>query len=261
MNKKIFIGPAGTNGSDDINFIHLKENNLDAVEFEFTYGVWLKKEDAQRLNNLNKKLNLNFSIHAPYFINLNSKEFQKIQASKKRILKSCEIGNYLGAKNIVFHAGFYQGQDKLMVYERIKEQIKELVNEVKKNKYNVLLSPETTGKPTQFGDLDELIKLKKETGCSICIDFAHLKARNLGKINYDEVMKKIKPLGKIHSHFSGIEYGNKGEKKHLLTKKEDIEELFFYLKKYDISATIINESPEPFEDSLKMKKIRDKIFS
>ena len=251
----IKIGPAGTGGSSEEGFELIKKSNLDAVEVEFTYSVWMKKEDALKIKALNNKLKLDLSIHAPYFINLASKEKAKVIASKARILKSCEIGHYLGAKYIVFHAGFYQKQDPEMIYQMIKKEILDMLKTIKLKKWNVVLAPETTGKESQFGSLDELLRLKKETNCSICVDFAHLKARNKGVIDYDVIMKKIKPLGHIHAHFSGIIWTDKGERKHKLTEKKDILELFSYLKKYKIDCTIINESPDNFNDAIKMKKL------
>jgi deoxyribonuclease-4 len=252
---KILIGPAGTGGAELENFIALKEKGLDAVEIEFTYSVWMKKEQADAIRELNKKLGLKFSIHASYFVNLNSEDKAKIGASRARILKAMEIGTHLGAKYVVFHPGFYQKSSKEETYKAIKEQIEKIMEEAKKKGYTPLLAPETTGKASQFGDLDELIKLKKETGCSICVDFSHLKARYAGKIDYDEVCEKLSHLGHIHCHFSGIEYTAKGERRHLLTETKDIEELFKYLKKYKIDCTIINESPDPEGDALKMKKL------
>ncbi|TKJ17781.1 endonuclease IV [Candidatus Woesearchaeota archaeon B3_Woes] len=252
---KILIGPAGTGGSSEEGFRRIKELGLDAVEVEFTYNIWMKKEDAVKLNKLNKELKLRFSIHAPYFVNLASFERPKVHASKSRILKSCEIGHYLGAKYIVFHAGFYQKKDPEIIYHTIKKEILDMMEVIKEKKWKVVLAPETTGKASQFGSLDELIRLKKETGCNLCVDFAHLRARNKGKIDYDEVMKKLKPLGHIHAHFSGIEWTDKGERRHLLTEVKDMKDLFNYLKKYKIDVTIINESPDPFGDAVKMKKL------
>ncbi len=127
--------------------------------------------------------------------------------------------------------------------------------EIKAKKWDVVLAPETTGKPTQFGDLDELIRLNKETKCHLTVDFAHLKARYNGDIDYEEVMRKIKPLGHIHCHFSGIIYGEKGEKKHKMLETSEITSLFKLLKKYKIDCTIICESPDPVKDALKMKKL------
>jgi deoxyribonuclease-4 len=261
MSNKILIGPAGTGGSSDEGFLAVKKAGLDAVEVEFTYGVWMTKADALKIAELNKKLKLKISIHASYFVNLNSEEKQKIGASRSRILKACEIGHYLaeGSGNktdIVFHPGFYQKSSKEEAYKNVKEQILRLEEEIKEKNWNVNLCPETTGKESQFGDLDEIIRLMKDTGCHICVDFAHLKARYNGKINYDETMEKLSKIkGNIHAHFSGIEYTAKGERKHLLTDEKDIVELFKYLNKYKISCSIINESPDPLGDAIKMKKL------
>jgi len=252
---KILIGPAGTGGSSLEGFKEIKKAGLDAVEVEFTYSVWMKKEQAEKIKELNKELSLQLSIHAPYFINLASLERSKVHASKSRILKCCEIGYYLGVKYIVFHCGFYQKKDPEEIYQLIKKEIIDIKKTIKEKKWEVILAPETTGKASQFGSLDELIKLKKETGCHLTVDFSHLKARNNGNIDYDEVMKKLKPLGHIHAHFSGIEWTEKGERRHLLTEIKDIKELLSYLKKYDIDITIINESPDPFGDAVKMKKL------
>lgn len=258
---KILIGPAGSRGSSSEGFILIKNLGLDACEVEFTYSIWMTPKEAEKIHELNKKLGLRLSIHAPYFINLNSQEKKKIEASKKRILKCCEIGNLVGAEYVVFHPGFYQKDSKEETYRHIKEQIIKIMQEAKAKGYTPKLAPETTGKTSQFGDLDELIKLKRETNCHLCVDFAHMKARYNGKISYDEIAKKIQKakLGHITCHFSGIEYTEKGERRHLITPESEIKELFQALKKHKIDCTIINESPDPLGDAIKMKKILGRI--
>jgi len=258
---KILFGPAGTGGSKDEGFIAIKKAGLDAVEIAFVYSIWMTKEDAIKIRELNKKLNLQLSIHAPYYINLNSKEPQKIAASRTRILKCLEIGTLLGVKYVVFHAGFYQKDSKEKTFAKIKEQVEEIMKEAKAKNYTPELAPETTGKESQFGDLDELIKLKKETGCHLCIDFSHLKARSNGKISYEEIVEKIAKanLSHIHAHFSGIEYTAKGERRHILTPDSEIKYLLTALKRHNIDATIINESPNPLGDAVKMKRILEKM--
>jgi len=258
---KILIGPAGSGGSKDEGFILVKNSGLDALEIEFTYGVWMTNEDAKAIHELNKKLNLHLSIHAPYYINLNSTDKNKIESSKKRILKCCEIGNIMGANCIVFHPGYYGKSTHEEAYQTIKKAILEMQKTIEKNKWNTILCPETTGKVSQFGDLDDLLRMMKETGCSICIDFAHLKARYQGKMSYEEMAEKIKKakLKHVHCHFSGIEWTEKGERRHLLTPESEIKDLFKALKKYKIDCTILNESPSPLEDAIKMKKILSKM--
>jgi deoxyribonuclease-4 len=190
---KILIGPAGTGGAEVKNFSKIKNQGLDAAEIEFTYGVWMTKEQAIKIKEANKKLGLRLSIHAPYFINLNSEDKAKIGASRQRILKCLEIGHYLGVKNVVFHAGFYLKDSREKTFNNIKKQILKIQAEAKQKGWSgVQLSPETTGKPSQFGDLEEILRLRKETGCSFCIDFSHLKARYNGKINYVEIIRKLK---------------------------------------------------------------------
>jgi len=253
---KILIGPAGTGGAEIENFSKIKKLGLDAVEIEFTYGIWMTKEQAIKIKEANTKIGLRLSIHAPYFINLNSEDKAKIGASRQRILKCLEIGHYLGVKNVVFHAGFYLKDSKEETFEHIREQISKIQLEAKQKEWDdVKLSPETTGKASQFGDLDEILRLKKETGCSFCIDFSHLKARYDGKIDYENIIEKLKDEKEIHAHFSGIEYTEKGERKHVLTSKEEIKELFFNIKNLKAEITIINESPDPVGDARKMKEI------
>ena len=60
---------------------------------------------------------------------------------------------------------------------------------------------------------------------------------------------------KFHAHFSGIEYGPKGERKHIRTTEKFFEPLASELVKCNPDITIINESPKPYEDAVMMKKV------
>jgi len=254
----IWLGPAGTGEGSEQGLKHIKELGLDGVEIEFTYGVRMSVETAKKLGVLAKKLGLKLSVHAPYYINLASDEIEKREASMKRILDSCERGYYLTAKYIVFHAAYYGKRNKEEIYTIVKKAILDMQRIIKKNKWDVILTPETTGKKSQFGDLDELLRLHKETGCSFCVDFAHLLARN-GSIDYDEILNKLKGFKEVHCHFSGIEYSEKGERRHVITEKNDIKALFEKLLKTKINFMIINESPDPLGDSLKAKKVLEEL--
>lgn len=255
----IKIGPAGTGGNSYEGVQKIKDAGLDAVEIEFVRGVRMSNELARDIGELNKKLGLVLSIHAPYYINLNSEEKAKIEASKQRILDSCERGHHLGAKYIVFHAAYYGKSAPEQCYAAVKEAILDMQKVIKQKKWNVVLCPETTGKGSQFGDVDELIRLSRETGCGICIDFAHLEARYNKEYDYGEVAKKLKNVRNITAHFSGIEYTAKGERRHLLTPMNKAKKLLEALAKEKISIAVINESPDPFGDALKMKKLLGQI--
>lgn len=249
------FGPAGTGVNSLEGIKQIAKLGLNAVEIEFTYGVRMKSALAKELGKSAKELKLDLSVHAPYYINLASEEKVKITASKKRILLSCERANDLGAKYIVFHAAFYGKRTHEEVYRMVKSAVIEMQKAIKKKGWKVELAPETTGKGSQFGTVDELLRLKKETGCHLAVDFAHLKARNNGKIDYDEIFRKLKPVKHIHAHFSGIEFTEKGERRHLITTKSDFMPLLKAIKKHKADITIINESPDPVGDSLKAKKL------
>jgi len=255
----IRFGPAGLGGINEAvaNLEAFNKLGLKACEIAFTYGVYIKESQKKEIEEIRKtaeKLDIKLSIHAPYYINLNSSEKRKIEESKKRILNCCKIGDLLGAEVIVFHPGYYGKMGENETFQNIKKQIAELLEEIRKNKWKVRLAPETTGKVNVFGKEEEILKLVKETGCFFCIDFAHLYARTHGKMSYKEMYEKVKNFKELHCHFSGIEFGEKGEKNHKVTEESELKKLLSVLPK-NKDITIINESPMPVEDSVKAVKL------
>jgi len=254
----ITFGPAGIGGLKEaiFNLEKYGEFGLKACEIAFTYGVYIKtKEDAEKIGKRAKELGIKLSIHAPYWINLNSNEKEKVEGSKKRILDCCRVADWLGSKKVVFHCGYYGKMQPEETFQNIKKQILELMDEIKKNKWGVELCPEIMGKKNVFGSIEEISKLVNETHCSFCIDFAHTLAR-YG--TYDmELLEKSFQQEKWHCHFSGIEYGEKGEKHHKLTSEEEIKKLIPLLPK-NKEIIIINESPSPVEDSILSIKVYNK---
>jgi len=257
---QIKLGTAGTPGRSTLEGISIvKQKQLQALEVEFVHGIKMSNSLAKEVGEKASKLNISLSVHAPYHINLNSKEKIKITASKKRILTSCERAHHLKAEYVVFHPGYYTSIDKEQTFENIKEQILDLQKQIKKHKYKIKLAPETTGKINVFGSLQEILDLQKQTKCYFCIDFSHLYARSLGKIDYDEIFSKIKKFKHIHAHFSGIEFSEKGERRHIRTPTSRIKELAKEILKNKTNITVINESPNPLLDSLKTKKIFESL--
>jgi len=254
------MGPSGTSGLGYEEGIRLcSKLKLDLLEVAFTHGVHMSIDAAKKVGIIAEDNNVQLSIHAPYFINLVSKEKEKITASKKRILESCSRGNEFFSENmkrkipIVFHPGYYQDLDKDDVYEGIKQEISEMIEVIEENDWNVVLAPETTGKPTQFGDIDELLQLSKELKTAICVDFAHLLARNNGNVDYEEIIKRLPQ--NFHAHYSGINYGPKGEKNHIPIDVNEFKKLINLLQKHKKDVTMICESPEPFRDAEKMRNV------
>ena len=247
---KIKFGPSGLGPVKEAvaNLERYAELGLEACEVAFTYGAYIKEEeDAVAIGEAAKRLGIVLTIHAPYYVNLNSKEVEKVEASKKRILRCCEVGAWLGARRVVFHPGFYSGMDSAEASVKIKEGILEMQEVVKKEGWGVELCPEVMGKKNVFGSIDEIADLVKETGCGFCIDFAHVLAR-YGEYRFDEIAKAF-PQKEWHVHFSGIEYGDKGEKNHKLVSVEEWGKVLDFLKGLDKEVVLVCESPEPVGDS------------
>lgn len=251
-------------GSYPKAFDILKDMELDGMELEFVHGVRMSEESRGFV----KECSDNFVItaHGPFYINLNSKEEDKVEASVQRIIDTAAVASQAGAFSITYHAAFYMGKDKETVYNQVKMQTKRICDVLERENIKVWVRPETTGKATQWGDIDEIINLSKEFEQVLpCVDFSHLHARSAGEYNtYDEfsyVLEKIgKELGQyaldnFHGHLAGIEYTSKGERQHLELEQSDMnyKDLLKVMKEFGVKGALVCESPS-IEDDCKLIK-------
>ncbi|WP_094226642.1 TIM barrel protein [Methanolobus psychrotolerans] len=269
---KLLFGTAGTpNSSKKSNSIsgieRIRELGLGCMELEFVRGVKMGEATAREVFEKSKTEHIALSAHAPYYINLNSAEPEKVDASIERIYTSARIGSLCGAKNIVFHPAYYQKDTSEIVYARVSGLLKQLTTRLADEGIEVILRPETTGKATQFGSLTESVMLGFDLENVLpCIDFSHLHARSCGEENcYEEFISTLElvenKLGReglddMHMHVSGIEYGEKGEKNHLNLEDSDLEYtgLMKALKDFKVKGLLICESPDNEGDALLLKK-------
>jgi deoxyribonuclease IV len=264
--------PIGTNPRTTGDGIkHVKKLGLGSMELEFVHSVNISKEKAPEIKQIAEQNNIVLTCHAPYFINLNSEEKPKVEASIQRILNSARILSLCGGYSVCFHPGFYMKTDKTTAYSNVKKNLKTIIQTLKDENINIWVRPETTGKATQFGDINEILQLSQEIDNVMpCVDFAHLHARTNGKYNtkkeFESILEAIeKKLGKkglenMHIHMTGIEYGEKGEKHHLTLKESDLkyEEILKAFKDFNIKGVVTSESPNIEEDALLMKKFYEK---
>jgi len=175
---------------------------------------------------------------------------------------------WAGARNIVFHPAFYHKDPPEVVYERLKEHMVGITTILREEDNGVMLRPETTGKPSQFGTIEELVALSREVpGVLPCVDFAHLHARSGGAYNspqeFAHVLHLIEEglgraaLDDMHIHVSGIEYTDKGERQHLNLADADLRyrELVQVWRDFDIGGTVICESPNLEVDALTLQTL------
>jgi len=276
--KKLLFGTSGiplsVDGSGTVKGIErVRELGLGAMELAFTRGVRMDGELAKEVNEVAKKNDIVLTAHAPYYVNLNSKEEIKIKSSIARIVKTIKIANIAGAISVVFHSGYYMDGEVGEVYVKIKEGVKEILKEIKKSGIGgIWVRPETMGKPRSWGSFEEVIKMSGEFEEVLpCLDISHVYTRSLGKINsyvqfiglLGEIEKKLgkKALKNMHIHCSGIEFGEKGEKWHLTLKesKFNYKDFLKALKNFECCGVVICESPNKEKDALILKKYYDSL--
>ncbi len=275
--KEILFGTAGiphsTKEAGTIAGIRqVKELGLGAMELEFVQNVNISEKLAPEVRKVAEEEGIVLTCHGQYYVNLASPEKAKVEASKKRMLSAARILSKCNGWSITWHLAFYQGQPKEVVYEKVRDAMKEVSKKLADEGITIWLRPETTGKASQWGDLKECIRLSQDLENVLpCIDFAHLHARSGRKENTPEEFNAQlalieKELGKealqnMHCHVSGINYTEKGERNHLNLPDSDLkyEELLKALKEFKCKGVIISESPNIEGDALLMKNAWEKL--
>lgn len=244
----------------------LEKMDLDGMEVEFVHGVRMNSETIRLIKKIQEEKNFVLTAHGPFYINLNSKEEEKIEASIQRIIETAKTASEFNGYSITYHAAFNMGKDKETVYQQVKKQTQKIVDILEKNNIKMWIRPETTGKSTQWGDYEEIIRLSKEFKYVLpCVDFSHIHARTAGEYNtYDEFCKILDTIAKelgefalnnFHGHIAGIEYTSKGERRHLILSESDMnyKDLLKALKTFGVKGAIVCESPNIETDTKLLK--------
>jgi len=268
--KEVRFGPAGRpigyKGKTEHVCDYIKEIGLEAFEYQATYGVRISKQSALKLKENAEKNDVLVSMHGPYYINLCSQKDETIKKSIERLVQSAKAADWLNAYRIVFHTGFYTKYSPEEAMEKCKNAINELLEKCENEGLkNYTFAPETTGKKSQVGSLDELIDICQSfDNFAPTVDFAHMHARSGGSIkskeDYAKIFDKLEVelgLQTLHSHFTKIEYTDAGERKHHILDDENygppLTPLLELISENDYNVTIICETPLLDIDSIKMK--------
>ncbi|KUO67155.1 MAG: AP endonuclease [Gracilibacter sp. BRH_c7a] len=253
------------NGSTRLNYAsgidYLKSIGLDAMELLFVRNVNVTDRNKSLILEAKIRNNIYLSAHGSHYINLNAKETEKQEQSVDRILKAREGLSKVGGRSLVFHLGFYLGASEDDAYSRIRDNLLRLP------RTGVDYRLETTGKGTQFGTLEELVSLCKEIRtCKLCIDFSHIHARYNGKLkgynDFANILQYVSnELGRsaledLHMHIGGVNYNEKGERKHLPLLQSDFNyvECLKAIRDYHVKGCIIAEGPMVEKDALLLKE-------
>ncbi|MFW5780602.1 MAG: TIM barrel protein [Bacillota bacterium] len=251
---------------------------LDLFEYSFGRGINIRDETAEDIGNEFALYNIEMSVHAPYYINFASIDPEKIKKSIMYVTKSLEKAQFMKATRVVIHTGSQGKLERDEAVKITKENLRHLMEIIaEKGLDNFILCPETMGKLGQIGTIEEIIDF-----CNMadyfypCVDFGHINAREQGilklKRDYQEIINRLfdnLPSPKVkymHIHFSKIEYGLKGEIRHLTFEDKkygpEFEPLAEVLYKNTMQPHILSESNgTQAEDASQMKNIYMKLLT
>ncbi len=231
----ILFGPSGNSEgffaaglkSSEQSAVWVKNMGLDAFEYSFGRGVLMSEERALSIGKAFAENNVKISVHAPYYINFSNPDPEMIDKSIGYVIKSAEMVALMGGNRIIIHPAT-QGKDtRENAFDRALDNFKRLTDVIyATNMDNLLYCPETMGKYAQLGTVEEITQICKIDKIYIpTVDFGHVNSREGGSLKSKEDFKKrlqfmIDELGydrmkHFHVHFSKIQYGAKGEIRHL----------------------------------------------
>lgn len=195
--------PLSTKPRNTLNGImECRKLGLGGMELEFVQSVFIKKDQTALVKKTAQENDVVLTAHGSYYINLNAQEAQKRGMSRALITEAAKRCFECGGYSITFHPAYYLKDEPKRVHEQVKQELEKIVQELKDEGVNIWVRPETTGKPLQYGTLDELLQLSQEVDMVMpCIDWAHLHARTNGKFNtvdeWNGVLTKVEnALGK-----------------------------------------------------------------
>lgn len=244
---------------------------ITAMEIEWVQSVPKNPERMREIRETAEALKMQLTVHAPYYINLNSKDPEKLAASKMRILNALAMSELAGVRSVCVHPAFNGGMPPDQVYLNVYKATEDIMEKKDELFPHVNLAYETMGKTAQFGTLEEVLAISQEFGLYPCVDPAHMHARTNGKINtaaewnamfdtYEKYLGK-KSLKNVHMHFSGIAYSEKGEKHHLPIQESDANwrDFLKVLKERGVEGNLVSESPLLEVDTLFLQKQFQKL--
>lgn len=251
----------------------VKNYGLDAYEYSFGHGYNMSSELANKAGQLFKDHDIKLSLHAPFYINFANPDEVMYQKTQGYIYTGIKFLRAFGADRLIFHpasCGKLKREEALeLTYKRFVETFNKMDEEGILD--GLLLCPETMGKTMQIGTYSEVVDLCKVNEHLVpTFDFGHINSLEQGSLKTKDDYKRIldyciEKLGfdrtnNCHIHFSKIQYGAKGEIKHLnyddIIYGPEFDPLAEVLVEYNLSPRVICESMDKMpHDALIMKKI------
>ena len=241
----------------------------DDIVLELFWNLANSYVELRKLGKLAKELDVQLSLHTPYYMDLVSNG-ELTEKSMEYIIWGGLLANEMDAKYVVNHVGLYGDLSKAAAMKNVVANVKKLKSEYKKLKLKPKLGFEVSGKQVVFGSLDEILELcKKVKGVLPIVNFAHIHARTNGSLKdakkFEEIFEKVSPFWKdeYYVHFAGVFYENGNETMIAPIKKGDLkfETLANLILKNEYNITIISSSPLLEHDAAYMRVIMERVLA
>ncbi len=251
---------------------YLEKFGLDCFEYSFGRGVRITDEKALSIAEKFREKSIEISVHAPYYINFSNESDENVEKSYQYVIDSAKAVKLMGGDRVVVHPATQGKLERKASVDLCYKRLLVLAEKLKKlDLGDVKICLETMGKLAQIGSLDEIVYLCKADDIYLpTVDFGHINAREQGSLKSVEDYKRllstmVEKLGfervkHFHAHFSKIEYGKKGEIRHLTFEDKiygpEFEPLAIALKEFKLEPHLLSESAgTQTEDACEMKRI------
>lgn len=263
----VLFGPAG----NDVQFYAdgnkssvdaprwLASLGLNAYEISFGRGIRMTDKTAEVIGKQASIYGIKISVHAPYYINLANRE--SLEKNYHYIKRSLQLLALMGGNRLVVHVGSQMQMSRDEALQNCHESLKIILERLKHDGfYDYWLCLETMGKYTQIGNLDEI--------CALCaidphhlmptVDLGHMNCLMQGQLDLEKIFLQLQIFPQVHFHISFIEYGLKGEIKHVtLAEKQfgfDLNLVMKLMRLRPGNDVVISESDNIMaQDSLKLQ--------
>ncbi len=284
MENKIKFGPSGNseafalagNKTSEQSAVWVKNMGLDCFEYSFGRGVNLSDEKALSIGKAFSENQVEISVHAPYYINLANPDDEQAEKSYRYIIDSAKKVKLMGGKRVVFHPASQGKASREDAVSLTKKRFEILTERIyREGLEDLYFCPETMGKLGQIGTVGEVTDFCLTDKIFIpALDFGHINAREQGSLKTKEdylerLEYMIEKLGTekmeiFHTHFSKIEYSQKGEVRHLTFEDTvygpDFLPLAKALKQLGLKPYIVSESAGTQDiDAKQMKEIYNSL--
>ncbi len=232
---------------------------LNAYEISFGRGIRMTDKTAEVIGNQAVNYDVKISVHAPYYINLANKD--SLEKNYHYIKRSLELLVKMGGNRLVIHVGSQMQMTREEALKNCEQSLKIILKRLEQDGFdNYLLCLETMGKYTQIGNMDEICVL-----CAIdtehlipTVDLGHLNCLAQGRLEIEKIFQQLAVFPQAHFHISFIEYGLKGEIKHVTLNDQkfgfDLNLVMNLLRQRPGNDIVISESDSIMaQDSLKLQ--------